>query len=322
MRHRSRRTEYRDQSGRLKARLFSMVVMLAVIGLLYSRAKEAKTWSWLIPQSEQENAAVAQASADAPVQLPQETILEGPTDLDDGQKDEVRKLLAAVTDRQKLADVEMPAYWRLLGWAQSQSFADLDRRAKRDVALTKLHEQPDLYRGELIRLRLNVKRILDWDAPENSAGVKHVYEAWGWTNDSKARPYSVVFAELPTGIKLGTDVDQEIVFAGYFLKWLQYETFQGKKQTAPLLLGRVKPAPVAAPAVKTGWSMWDALFLAGGVAIIAFGLWSAFRKSPPPRRLLAAEADTESALEFFKSGGESPVEKPDRAAPDDAHLLN
>ncbi len=296
--------------------------MLFVIGILYTRAKDARTWAWLAPASEQQDA-VVQASATVAAEPVQETILPGPTDLDAGQQDEAKKLLAAVTDRQKLVDVEMPAYWRLLGWAQAQSFANLDRRAQRDVALTKLHEQPDLYRGRPIRLRLNVKRILDWEAPENSAGVKRVYEAWGWTNDSKARPYSVVFAELPPGIKPGTDVDQEVIFAGYFLKWMQYETYQGKKQTAPLLLGRLKPIALSvAPAAQSRWSIWDFLFMAGGVAIIAFGLRSAFRRNEPPRRRLAAEGDVESALEFFQSGGDQPAENDDGRTANGAHSLN
>jgi hypothetical protein len=289
----------------LKARLFSLVVMLVVIGMLYSRAKDSRTWSWLVSNPDEAATVAAVDPAAQPAAPPPETVLEGPTDLTEGQREEVAKLLAAVTDRQTLADVEMPAYWRLLGWAQAQSFADLDRRAQRDVALTKLHEQPELYRGKPIRLRLNVKRILDWEAPENSAGVKRVYEAWGWTNDSKARPYSVVFAELPAGVKVGTDVDHEVVFVGYFLKWMQYETFKGQKQSAPLLLGRLKPAAVGGAAPKPAtWSMWDVLFLAGGLGIIAFGLRSAFRRNPPRRRLLATEADAESAMEFFKSEGE------------------
>jgi len=305
MRHRSRRTAYRDQSGRLKARLFSMVVMLVVIGMLYSRAKDARTWSWLVSSSGEETTVAAVDPAAPPVVPPEETVLEGPTDLTEGQREEVGKLLAAVTDRQKLVDVEMPAYWRLLGWAQAQPFADLDKRALRDVAMTKLYDEPEKYRGQPIRLRLNVKRILDFDAPENSVGVKKVYEAWGWTNDSKARPYVVVFAELPPGVKVGTDVDHEVVFAGYFLKWMQYETFKGQKQSAPLLLGRLKPAAPAAGVPKPAvWSILELAFVAGGLGIIAFGLRSAFRRNAPARRLLAAEADVEAAMEFFKSEGE------------------
>jgi hypothetical protein len=321
MRHRSRRTAHRDQSGRLKARLFSMVAMLFVIGLLYSQARQAKNWKWLAP-SRDEPEAMVQAAANVPGEPAKETVLEGPTDLDADQQAEATKLLAAITDRQKLSDVEMPAYWRLLGWAQRQSFDDLNGRAQRDVALTKLHEQPDLYRGKPIRLKLNVRRMLDWDAPENSSGIKHVYEAWGWTDDSKARPYTVVAAELPEGLKPGTDVSYDVVFVGYFLKWLQYETFQGKKQFAPLLLGRFRPIPAAAAPAPSAWSVWDYVFLAGGIGIIAFGLRAALRRNPPPRRLLAAEADAESAMEFFKAGGESQVEKPDRQSSDGAHLLN
>lgn len=320
MRHRSRRSEYRDQSGRLKARLFSLVVMLVVIGMLYSRAKEPRTWNWLVsnPDGDAPVATVdAQAVTTAP---PRETVLEGPTDLTEGQREEVAKLLAAVTDRQKLVDVEMPAYWRLLGWAQSQPFAELEKRSKRDVALTKLNDEPDKYRGQPLRLRLNVTRILDFDAPKNSVGVDKVYEAWGWTSDSKARPYVVVFAELPPGVKVGTEVDHELVFAGYFLKWMQYETYKGQKQSAPLLLGRLKPAaPVGTAPAQSGWQMVDLIFLIGGLGIIAFGLRAAFRRNAPRRRLLAAEGDVESAMEFFRSEGEV---RPEPAATKNDPSLN
>ncbi len=235
-----------------------MVVMLFVVGVLYQRARDAKTWTWLVPESQRE-----ETSAAAPVPSPPdvETVTEGPTDLDDEQKAEAVKLLAAVTDFQKLADVEMPAYWRLLGWAQHQSFGDLSQRAQRDVPLTKLHEQPDKYRAQLLRLRLNVRRVLDFEAPQNSAGVRTVYEAWGWTNDSKARPYVVVFAELPPGMKPGTDVDYEVQFAGYFLKWMQYETYKGQKRSAPLLVGRLQSRPASAPLPRSSpWSLWDFAF--------------------------------------------------------------
>lgn len=307
MRRRPRRSEFRDQSGRLKARLFSMVVMLFVIGLLYNRSKDAQTWSWLLTDAkyDEQDAVATSASPSAAEPPPAETILSGPTDLDADQQAEAAKLLAAVTDRQKLVDVEMPAYWRLLGWAQSQSFQDLEQRSQRGVAFTQLHEQPAKYRGQPQRLKLNVRRILDFDAPQNSVGVKNVYEAWGWTDDSKARLYVVVFAELPPGLKVGTDVNYDVVFAGYFLKWMQYETFKGQRQTAPLLLGRLKQqAMTAAKVAPARWSAWDFVFFAGGAVIIGLGLRAAFKRNQPQRRLLAAEGDVESAMDFFKSGSE------------------
>ena len=61
--------------------------------------------------------------------------------------------------------------------------------------------------------------------------------------------------------------------------------------------------------------MWDFLFVAGGLGIIAFGLRSAFRRNAPPRRLLAAEADVESAMQFFKSEGEVTPEPATKSDP-------
>ena len=97
----------------------------------------------------------------------------------------------------------MPAYWRCLKWARAQSFAELERRAADGVVYTQLLEQPDKYRGKLLRLRLHIRRVLDWEAPKNSAGVRRVYEAWGWTDESKSHPTSPSSATLPAGHETG-----------------------------------------------------------------------------------------------------------------------
>ena len=137
-----------------------------------------------------------------------------------------------------LAPEEMPAYWRLMKWTRAETFAAMDHRAARDVPRLGLLEQPERYRGHLLRLRLHILRILDWEAPKNSADVKRVYEAWGWTDQSNSL-YVCAFTELPAGMKTGESQHEEGVFVGYFLKDLGYQALK-RNHAAPLLVGRLQ----------------------------------------------------------------------------------
>ncbi len=201
----------------------------------------------------------------------------------------------------------MPAYWRCLKWARAQSFADLERRAVHGVVYTQLWEQPDKYRGKLVRLRLHIRRILDWEAPENSAGVRRVYEAWGWTDDSKSFPYVVVFSDLPEGIPLGDNVEEEGLFVGYFLKTIEYTAFN-RNRSSPLLLGRMKWLASAAPAHPlVGRNDW---FWIGAIAVpvlllIAFGTWFQMRRFRRVKLPAAPPADEAEIENWFRNGSAS-----------------
>jgi hypothetical protein len=279
MPRRWQRTSGGFMHGRPRAQLISMITLLIVLVLIYARARDPMTWRWLaadaaadsdVPQPRTGNARSPDPSHAA---TPTDTLVPGPTDRDPEELEAVEKLFAALSDKAPLAPAEMPAYWRLMQWARAQSFDNLARRAKRDTPFAQLFEQPDKYRGKLLRLRLHVKRILEYEAPKNTAGVERVYEAWGWTEDSKSYPYVVVFSELPPGMHVGTDVQEEGVFVGYFLKTMSYVAFD-KSRAAPLLVGRIRSLdrPAARPA-RSGNQAW--FWGAGGAIVLLIGarLW-------------------------------------------------
>ena len=97
----------------------------------------------------------------------------------------------------------MPAYWRLFNWVEHQSLADLKARSDATAVLNHFVQRPDEQRGKLFQLDLNVRRVLSYDAPANSAGIKKVYEVTGWTTESKAWLYVVLTAHLPAGMPIG-----------------------------------------------------------------------------------------------------------------------
>ena len=272
----------------------SLLMGLLVIGMLYQRAKEPQFWSWLTNESRADSADVDE-SAQPKESLPtprtalvtSENITPGPNETDADELAQLRSSLKVVLDRQPLQDVDMSAYWQLMRWSRTRPIAELEKLSRRDVPYSHLWEEPDLYRGQPIRLKLHIRRVLKYEPSKNPQDLKIVYEAWGWTEDSRSFPFCVVFPERPDGLSIGTDVDGDFVFVGYFLKWMSYQAYDVKKY-APLLIGRLRPVTRAVGSAKA--SDWETSFLmlVGGMLLLSFVGWVAIYGLRRPRTIMAA----------------------------------
>lgn len=258
-------------------RAFSLLFALAVVGMLYERMRDPATWVWLTGE---ERAAVDAAPhpVEHPAPQPHEKIVAGPNDLDAEAVAEMDVLLKAVRDKTELVGREMPAYWRLMEWSRSQSFAELEQRAQRDVPFQKVWHEPDKYRGKLVRMRMHVRRVMEWDAPKNPLDLAKTYEVFAWTDDSLSFPYLVVIPELPPGLPVGVDVHGEIVFVGYFLKNMKYEAFD-KTRGIPVFIGRAKSVARTMPANAgaQGIDLFLVLFLVGGLMLAGI-VWVSYSR--------------------------------------------
>jgi hypothetical protein len=282
-----------------------MLTGLIVLGLVYQRVKNPAFWTWMTNESraqdqvstaESSKPSAAPASEKTPAKNEQaEVIIPGPNETDPDELAAFRSHLKVIQDREPLQPHEMPAYWQLMRWSRTRPFSELEKLARRDVPYSHLWDEPGLYRGQPIRLKLHVRRVLTYDAPANPLGLSTVYEAWGWTDDSRSFPFVVVFPEKPAGVPLGTDVDADIVFVGYFVKWMSYRAFDTKKNS-PLLVGRVKPAQRAVGGA-TG-NEWESAFLVlVAVVLVLGGLgWFGLRTWNSPRTRGAAMTATSEQL--------------------------
>ena len=252
-----------------------MIMLLASLALVWIVLSEFRRWPGANKSAAGEQ---SQPGAAAHEPAPAEKIVPGPNDLDAEQMADLKDWLQLVRDRTPLKPREMPAYWTLLRWSRTENFADLEKRAKAEPVFSQLWEDPDHYRGHLYKLRLHVRRVLEYEAPENPLGLKRAYEIWGWTENSKSFPHVVVVPELPPGLKVGADSEGEAVFVGYFLKVMGYTAFDADRG-APLFVGRARTVAPHGPrmeATSGSIGLWElaALALAAGGVIFGARLWT------------------------------------------------
>ena len=153
---------------------------------------------------------------------------------------------------------ETNAWFRLVEYLNK---ADQEKLAEADlpyVGFRQLYQQPDQYRGEMIRIRGSAHRAYHLSAPTNIAGIdgyyKFIISLAGHSDD----PVLVYALELPEGFpevkdlnvdKEVTDlVDVDVEFTGYFFKNAAYQAGDGIR-VAPLVLAK---EPTWTPRVARG----------------------------------------------------------------------
>src|SRR5688572_19828326 len=122
--------------GREFARLMTLFIMLGVIGMLMLRAKDPDTWSFFDRVAEEpkkvddlttspqqsskprtpspaSNSSLARLELGSNLQKPEESNLQS-LDEDPAEQDSLKEELEAVTDKEDLQAIEMPAYFRLV----------------------------------------------------------------------------------------------------------------------------------------------------------------------------------------------------------------
>ena len=167
----------------------------------------------------------------------------------------------AVTDRTtELGLEEMPAYWHLLRKTEQESFESLRGQPTTPANLASLLQTPAAFRGNLMQMELNVRRILAYEVPERPLRTKRLYEVWGWSDDAPENLFVIVTPELPPGMSIGPTVHERAEFRGYFFKLQGYLAAGAEIRlaplAAPLLIGRIIPSVPPKLAFAQGKDWW------------------------------------------------------------------
>ncbi len=281
-------------------RLLAMVGVLCLVMVAVNWSARPSSWHWLVPPDSRPSVqAPSLKEIDFRVQSQQREPL-GPdmfravavTEKDEPQAfvadsadvpadvpaDIAAEVLAPIVDntlglRRKEAD----AYHLMLSRIHDLPEETAAALARDDVAFTVLMLHPDEYRGTLLAVRGELRRLTEFPASRGS-GFDVLYEGWLFTGDSGTNPYRIVFTELPGGVPLGESLHPPlpVQVVGYFFKRYGYVS-QGGQHVAPLLLARslrmiLRPATAPADGAEFRYAMLGviAVVVAG---VVVLGVW-------------------------------------------------
>ncbi|WP_417392441.1 hypothetical protein [Gimesia sp.] len=105
-----------------------------------------------------------------------------------------------------------------------------------------LFKNSDRYKGRLVTLTGRVRKLMHYPAADdNQYGIKTLYEAWMFTDDSQQNPTVVICTEVPPALKDGlpdgADVIDHVTVTGYLFKMYVYNA-QDTSRVAPLILAK------------------------------------------------------------------------------------
>ena len=175
------------------------------------------------------------------------------------------------------------------------------------VGVLPLLQQPDVFRGQLVRIQGRVARSQRFDAQENAFGVQEYWQLWLRPSHGADRPITVIVPSVPANIgSLGAEFGDDessasavsyddgprVVVLGKFLKRLSYASARGA-ELAPAIVGRLIAVPVEADVAvssvvgnqspRTASRDWLILALASGVGLFV-AIFAFYRTSVSARR--------------------------------------
>jgi hypothetical protein len=214
----------------------------------------------------------------------------GPTDEDPDEAGGALEDFDAINDRTiGIEKVEMAAYERITRWVINQPEETLAARVTRkNPSYGEFLQSTDDCRGpgKIYQIDLNVRMMTKFDDPihfNNSEDDPHdpvaLYDLWGATDGSIGRLYQLVVYDPPEGMPIGTNLQEDVRFVGYFFKLQGYEPGRAlpghKLLVAPTFIGRIvwkqRPPDVGMKAAEWLW-----VVLAGGALLLGVAIWGSW----------------------------------------------
>lgn len=163
--------------------------------------------------------------------------------------------------------------------------ATLGRLARRDVVYSVLKADPEVYRGELIYLEGQLRRLTETPIPADEEGLASLIEGWIFTEDSDVQPYRIVTLGADEAIPRGDSIEPvKVRLVGAFVKNQTYAS-NGGTGVAPLLIAK-KIGFVPVPAVERRDQLTPVLTTAISVAMVAiFGTFLMTLRRQTKRRI-------------------------------------
>jgi hypothetical protein len=220
-----------------------------------------------------------------------------------------KEWLSQVTDNTQMTvgGAEGQVYTDVLVRALYTSPKAFAKALRKDVTYIHINEQPERYRGTVIRVEGRILLVNRFDPPWSASqrGLNDLYEAWVFSEQVGASPYCVIFMGWPEGMSrdlLGKKIDPNadgqvrVSVDGFFFKKLNYKANDGRPamRQAPMIIANTLKFLSQTPqkerqsawlsGMMTGFVVVFGTFMIGGIALT---LW--FRRTDDAirKRILA-----------------------------------
>jgi hypothetical protein len=184
---------------------------------------------------------------------------------------------AQVKDNATFLPAETEAWFLLWEEVRGKPVEELARASTGEVAYAQLVEQPDVYRGQPVRIRGRVLRETTKRAPTNSLGIDSYHQLTLAPRGGGDWPIIVYCLELPAGFPRGDNLAVDLEAVGLFFKNWSY-AYDGGLGLAPVLVNRTVnwQAPKSTLPVSPTVDSKSALWAVGsaGVAVSVFLVWA------------------------------------------------
>ena len=216
-----------------------------------------------------------------------------PAKLDDAQKKELQRF-QQFYDEMAMDEIrddtvisrpnEVNAWFRLVEMlhnASDEELAQLGETAAPRVGFRQLHQQPQDYRGRLVRISGAARMAYHVDAPPNVVGVEGYYVLILMPAGGPNSPIMVYALDLPPGFPKVADKDADggmtelneaVEITGYFYKRTAYLAQDGTR-VAPLLIAKSPvwtPKEVRSEPTLPDWRIF--LAVAAGLGVMSAGI--------------------------------------------------
>ena len=179
----------------------------------------------------------------------------------------------------------------IFGRLSDRSPAGLEADARSDASFTVLMQQPDSFRGELIELRGDLRRLVGFPGLETFDGPGELVEGWLFLSDAGNNPVRILAIEADATLPQGEQFEPEpVVVRGVFVKRFGYAS-RGGTSVAPLLLAQSIDRVPVAPAEQVD-EQWPALVIFVAVIVMtiaAISLRSKVQRRRPAFTIAGAE---------------------------------
>jgi hypothetical protein len=245
------------------------------------------------PPSPENPAPAAQTPSATEDQLISPSAAESPANLD--TEDLTRVKLKGVEDDRRVVPSEWGEWLRVFGLLKQTSLSALEAARPQPVSFLQMFDQPEVYRGRLIRTQGYIRRAHRVHPPRNSFGIDYYHQLWLQVDDHPSDPVAVWCLEVPAGFPLGMAIEERAEIVGYFFKITTYLAGDGKIRRAPLLLAReIRWQPRPRVAAKASWEHLPYVVLSALGLSAVLVAWVYFRTRPKrsadlslPRRMFA-----------------------------------